>query len=176
MDFSLRRAAATAGTTHRILLYHFGSAPELIQEALAVIRAGRVETARDSGRTSGTERGGPMLVAWNALMADQVRARVLLEGNGLALAKPESYGKIGVDSIEQYLPAIETMLPATWPSARRVEVATLILAVIHGLMLDAFATGDSTRVESALALFEQLAIDESWLEHDSLSRLVDEDR
>jgi DNA-binding transcriptional regulator YbjK len=34
VDFSLRRAAKAAGTTHKVLLYHFQGGDQLLREAL----------------------------------------------------------------------------------------------------------------------------------------------
>ena len=52
-DQSLRRIAEAVGTSHRMLLYHFGSKDGLL---LAVVR--EVE-ARTQGRLAGLERGRP---------------------------------------------------------------------------------------------------------------------
>lgn len=162
VDFSLRRAAAAAGTTHRMLRYHFGSTSELIREALSVLRMRRVErtvTADPASRASTDLRE-----TWQALMRDEATARVLLQGIGLALAEPERYGPIGSDSVQEYLPPIEASLPPQWSPTRRNRAATLILAVVRGLMLDGFATSDRTRVDDALGLFEALIVDAEWLE------------
>ena len=41
VDFSLRRAARAAGTTHKVLLYHFDGADDLLKQAIfAAARAG----------------------------------------------------------------------------------------------------------------------------------------
>src|SRR5258707_11222766 len=34
VDFSLRRAARAAGTTHKVLLYHFDGADDLLRQAI----------------------------------------------------------------------------------------------------------------------------------------------
>ena len=160
VDFSLRRAAAAAGTTHRMLTYHFGSAAELIREALSVLRTRRVERAVTADPLSESTQ---LRDSWRALMGDEASARVLLQGIGLALAEPERYGAIGRDSVEVYLPPIEASLPAQWTAGQRQRAATLILAVIRGLMLDGFATGEAERVDAALTLFEELLVDAGWL-------------
>src|ERR671923_1646642 len=49
-DFSLRRAARAAGTSHRILGYHFGSADELLREVLAEIRRPVIEATTQALR------------------------------------------------------------------------------------------------------------------------------
>src|SRR3954468_6737535 len=42
-DFSLRRAARAAGTTHKVLLYYFDGAEELLAEAMRRLRARRID-------------------------------------------------------------------------------------------------------------------------------------
>jgi DNA-binding transcriptional regulator YbjK len=38
VDFSLRRAARAAGTTHKVLLYHFAGADDLLRQAILRLR------------------------------------------------------------------------------------------------------------------------------------------
>src|ERR1051326_9486233 len=42
VDFSLRRAAKAAGTTHKVLLYHFDGAEDLLRQAVEQLRQRRV--------------------------------------------------------------------------------------------------------------------------------------
>src|SRR5436305_3272297 len=42
-DFSLRRAARAAGTTHKVLLYHFDGADDLLAQAVAQLRDRRIQ-------------------------------------------------------------------------------------------------------------------------------------
>jgi AcrR family transcriptional regulator len=42
VDFSLRRAARAAGTTHKVLLYHFDGAEDLLQQAIWRLRERRI--------------------------------------------------------------------------------------------------------------------------------------
>src|SRR5258708_17427278 len=41
VDFSLRRAARAAGTTHKVLLYHFDGAEDLLMQAILQLRERR---------------------------------------------------------------------------------------------------------------------------------------
>src|SRR3954453_19396824 len=45
VDFSLRRAARAAGTTHKVLLYHFDSADDLLKQAIFALRDRRIDRA-----------------------------------------------------------------------------------------------------------------------------------
>src|ERR1700748_2914026 len=42
VDFSLRRAARAAGTTHKVLLYHCDGADDLLQQAILALRERRI--------------------------------------------------------------------------------------------------------------------------------------
>src|SRR5258705_11549004 len=42
VDFSLRRAARAAGTTHKVLLYHFDGADDLLRQAIVLLRERRI--------------------------------------------------------------------------------------------------------------------------------------
>src|SRR5215471_14190619 len=45
VDFSLRRAARAAGTTHKVLLYHFAGADDLLAQAIFELRERRIGNA-----------------------------------------------------------------------------------------------------------------------------------
>src|SRR6202035_5949225 len=45
VDFSLRRAARAAGTTHKVLLYHFAGADDLLRQAMLQLRERRIGSA-----------------------------------------------------------------------------------------------------------------------------------
>src|SRR3954454_5244990 len=45
VDFSLRRAARAAGTTHKVLLYHLDGADDLLRQAVAKLRDRRIANA-----------------------------------------------------------------------------------------------------------------------------------
>src|SRR5580704_10955675 len=45
VDFSLRRAARAAGTTHKVLLYHFDGVDDLLRQAIVQLRERRIGNA-----------------------------------------------------------------------------------------------------------------------------------
>src|SRR6266480_1998324 len=45
VDFSLRRAARAAGTTHKVLLYHFAGVDDLLGQAMLELRERRIGNA-----------------------------------------------------------------------------------------------------------------------------------
>src|SRR6266508_6422267 len=64
VDFSLRRAARAAGTTHKVLLYYFDGADDLLEQAILQLRERRI----GKGMAAATE--GPA----DRPLADRVRA------------------------------------------------------------------------------------------------------
>src|SRR5438067_11374284 len=59
VDFSLRRAARAAGTTHKVLLYHFAGADDLLEQAVLRLRDRRIDkglVAANTGHKSLAER------------------------------------------------------------------------------------------------------------------------
>ncbi|MCO5972306.1 TetR/AcrR family transcriptional regulator [Actinoallomurus soli] len=56
VDFSLRRAARAAGTTHKVLLYHFDGVEDLLRQVIFKLRERRIDNALAAAReASGQE-------------------------------------------------------------------------------------------------------------------------
>src|SRR5260221_4063913 len=71
VDFSLRRAARAAGTTHKVLLYHFDGADDLLRQAILQLRERRIgnalaaATRGPAGRApAGPRRAGGGRLPW----------------------------------------------------------------------------------------------------------------
>ena len=72
VDFSLRRAARAAGTTHKVLLYYFDSADDLLAQAILKLRDRRI----DNALTAAGQVQAPTLAArvgaiWPALIGEE---------------------------------------------------------------------------------------------------------
>lgn len=143
VDFSLRRAARAAGTTHKVLLYHFDSADDLLEQAVLRLRQRRI----DKGLAAATSAAGPRPLAervramWPVIVGEE--ARVLDQAIGLALYDPARYAALGREASQQYLPSLLSICPAGWSDQRRLEVAEMILAVLRGFLVDARTSGDT---------------------------------
>src|SRR5262249_3348749 len=153
VDFSLRRAARAAGTTHKVLLYYFDSADHLLTQAIHRLRDRRI----DSGLAAATQPGGQTLAAgvravWPALLGPQ--GRVLDQAIGLTMYNPERYGELGRGASQQYLPGLLSILPPHWSDQRKLEVAEMILAAVRGFLVEWLTSGKTTGVEAG---FEALA-------------------
>ena len=154
VDFSLRRAARAAGTTHKVLLYHFDGADDLLAQAIFQLRERRIGNAL-AAIAAGPD--GPSLAQrvraiWPALLGEE--SRVLDQAIGLTMYDPARYGRLGRGASQQYLPTLLSILPPQWPGPRKLEVAEMILATLRGFHIDWLTSGNATGVEAG---FEALA-------------------
>ena len=153
VDFSLRRAARAAGTTHKVLLYYFDGADDLLRQAILRLRDRRIErglaAAQDPGHQTLAAR---VRAVWPALLGEE--SRVLDQAIGLMMYDPGRYAELGRGASQQYLPGLLSLCPPDWSDQRKVEVAEMILAVLRGFLIDWLASGNTKGVEAG---FEALA-------------------
>ena len=153
-DLSLRELAAAIGTSHRMLLYHFGS-----REGLLVAVARAVEAA---------ERA--RFLSWGVAPEDARRIWERLSDPALAPAERlffELYvqalrGRLGDDrfagsAVDDWIgPMAAALARAGDDEANARADARLGLAVVRGLLLDLLATGDRAGVTEAYERFLRL--------------------
>lgn len=154
VDFSLRRAARAAGTTHKVLLYYFDGVDDLLGQGILRLRGRRIEKgllAANSGpsRLPLAER---VRALWPILVGDE--ARVLDQAIGLAMYDPGRYVELGRGASKQYLPSLLSLCPSEWTDQRKLEVSEMILAVLRGFLVDYRTSRDT---EGIAAGFEALA-------------------
>jgi AcrR family transcriptional regulator len=151
VDFSLRRAAKAAGTTHKVLLYHFDGVEDLLAQAMIELRQRRINEAAAIGPQAGT-LADRVRALWPILTGEY--AWVHDQAMGLMMYHPERYIELGRGSSQQYLPTLLALCPESWSEQRKNEVAQMIMATLRGFVIDRLATGDSSGVEAG---FEALA-------------------
>jgi DNA-binding transcriptional regulator YbjK len=146
VDFSLRRAARAAGTTHKVLLYYFDGADALLTEAILHLRERRIEKGMLVAAGGPADRTLPDRVRamWPILVGDE--ARVLDQAIGLAMYDPDRYAELGRGASQQYLPSLLSICPGHWTQRRKLEVSELILAVLRGFLVDARTSGDTAGI------------------------------
>jgi AcrR family transcriptional regulator len=141
---SLRDIAEHVGTSHRMLIHHFGSREELMVAVVQAVEARQADLA--------TELSGPpadqLTAMWSQLSTPQLRP--------LERLFFESYarGANGEAPFDQLLPAaVDSWLidDGGDPALRRLG-----LAVVRGLLLDLVATGDEAATTAAIARFAEL--------------------
>ncbi|GHJ42613.1 TetR/AcrR family transcriptional regulator [Streptomyces sp. TS71-3] len=158
-ELSLRRLGAAIGTSHRMLIHHFGSKERLFVE---IVRAAeerqrdllaRLRSDPDLSPTDAARR------LWQRLADPGLAAqeRLFFEICGQALqGRPEAVpvlDGIVTDWLEP--PAAVDAAHGTDPATARAR-ARLGLAVVRGLLLDLLATGDRAGVDAALEEFLHL--------------------
>lgn len=153
VDFSLRRAARAAGTTHKVLLYYFEGADDLLEQAVLRLRGRRI----DKGMTAADEPDRRTLAAkvralWPVLVGDE--GFVLDQAIGLAMYDPSRHAGLGREASKQYLPSLLSICPPDWSDRRKLEVAEMILGTLRGFLVDSRTSGDATGIAAG---FEALA-------------------
>lgn len=165
VDFSLRRAARAAGTTHKVLLYYFDGAEDLLAQAVYQLRERRLVSAL----AATTAQSAPQTLADRVRAAAQVLLaeesglrRVLDQAMGLAMYDPGRYGALGREATQQYLPGLIALCPADWSDRRKREVAELILATLRGFTTEQLFTDDTEGLAAGLeALLRALEREEA---------------
>jgi AcrR family transcriptional regulator len=154
VDFSLRRAARAAGTTHKVLLYHFEGAEDLLRQVVVALRERRVGNALAAVAGSPSTLADRVRAAWESLRDEETQLRrVLDQAMGLAMYDPGRYAALGRHASRQYLPTLMAFCPAPWPEQRKLEVASMILATLRGFLVDLLTSDDGA---GAAAGFEAL--------------------
>lgn len=155
-DLSLRQLAAALGTSHRMLVYHFGSKEGLL---VAVVR--EVERQQRAALAElGTDPDLPPIEQgrrlWRRLTDPALGPyeRLFFEVYGQALqGRPHTTALLdGI--VETWLgPLTELNLRYGMPEHEARASARLGVAVARGLLLDLLATGDKRGVDEAMEFF-----------------------
>jgi AcrR family transcriptional regulator len=148
VDFSLRRAARAAGTTHKVLLYHFDGADDLLSQAIFQLRERRIGNALAAMARAPAQQtlAARVRITWAVLVGEQ--SRVLDQAIGLTMYDPARYAELGRGASQQYLPTLLSVCPPDWPEQRKLEVAEMILAVLRGFIVDYLTSGNTEGVQA----------------------------
>lgn len=158
-DVSLRELATAIGTSHRMLIYHFGSKKGLL---VAVVQAVEAEQRDFLAGLAADPATGPveaMRAMWRRIADPSLwpSERLFFEIYGQALqGRPGTEGfleRITEDWVE-LAAAYSVELGAPRETAR--ADARLSVAVGRGLLLDLLATGDRAQADRAFERFIEL--------------------
>ena len=151
-EISLRGLAAELGTSHRMLIYHFGSREALLIEVIRTVeeqqRAALAETLKDSDappaeimRRMWARVADPAL--WpNERLFFEVYAQAL-QGSPHALPVLDGI-------VEAWVEPLAALVAPGRPRAEARAEARLGVAVVRGLLLDLLATRDREAVDAAM--------------------------
>jgi AcrR family transcriptional regulator len=151
-DISLRELAAALGTSHRMLIYHFGSKEGLF---LAVVQETENRQRRLLANLFGSDTPDFAASArdfWRQLRAPELAPleRLFFELYGQAL-QGRSYARPLLDGfVDSWIqPLIPALMAAGLTAAEARAEARLSIAVGRGLLLDVLATGDVAGADEA---------------------------
>jgi len=152
-DLSLRQLAAAIGTSHRMLLYHFGSREGLLVAVTQAVEEQQRAALLDSGVGPQNARR-----SWERLSDPQLwpQERLFFELYAYALrGRPGTEGFLdGI--VESWVAPVTAALVEAGADERTARAdARLAVAVVRGLLLDLLATGDRAGVTEAYERFLQ---------------------
>jgi AcrR family transcriptional regulator len=145
-DRSLRDVAEAVGTSHRMLLHHFGSRNDLLVAIVEEVERRQMTVVADLP-TSPAEQFAAM---WADVRRPELRQfeRLFFECYSRAANGERPFVRMVPGAVDDWLALTEGLAE---PAAARLG-----LAVIRGLLLDLVATGDEAGVDAAAHAFAQL--------------------
>jgi AcrR family transcriptional regulator len=154
-DLSLRELAAAIGTSHRMLIYHFGSREGLLAAVTKEVEAQQKAALLGAGTTEQDAR-----TVWQRLsdpaLWPQERLFFELYAHAL-LGRPGTEGFLD-DIVESWVVPAAARLVSAGAGERAARAdARLAVAVVRGLLLDLLATKDRAGVDEAYNRFIQYA-------------------
>jgi AcrR family transcriptional regulator len=147
---SLRDIAAAAGTSHRMLLHHFGSREELLVAVVEEVESRQKDVLAEFP-------DDPMKAAaamWAGLRSPELRPfeRLFFECYARAAQGEEPFNRLLPGAVDGWIAEVSKRAPAGIDET----AIRLGLAVTRGLLLDLVATGDEAGVDAAYERFLQL--------------------
>jgi len=155
-DVSLRPLAAAAGTSARMLVYHFGSKEELIAEAMAEIRSRQRKLAeRWITRHSKASPEELLRFVWSWISAPEHEPylRLFLEVLGRGVRKGEHFAEFSRATFEEWVDWAERRGRAGRTAEAARAHAILTVATVRGLAFYYLATKDRRGARAALRAF-----------------------
>jgi AcrR family transcriptional regulator len=146
----LEPLATATGTSARMLIYHFGTRDALLRAVLGHARQRQLDTFGDLLRVRpGEPYTATLDRAWTSITGPDGRPYLRMFGQLRESAEQRLWPDFRRTATTDWLGPLEDGLR----SIGRPDLATLVLAVIRGLLMDLDATGDSTRTDRAFRDF-----------------------
>jgi AcrR family transcriptional regulator len=157
-ESSLRPLASALGTSTRMLLYDFSSKEDLIMAVLAEVRRRESALLAEHLETTDASAADLLRTIWNWLASPE-RApflRLFFEVYVQAMSHPDAYSARGRATVTEWLDQFGTAFTDSRRDEADPAIATLVIAVLRGLVLDRLSTGDEARTDQALECFAQV--------------------
>jgi AcrR family transcriptional regulator len=151
-DVSLRSLAAELGTSHRMLIYHFGSRDGLLAAVVdAVERDQRTLLAKVLADGRGSARARSLRFWTEVTDAALIYGPLFFELSGQAMQGRPHAATLRDSLIAPWLEALEKVQRDAGFSRRQAQVqARTGLALARGLLFDLLLTGDRAGVDAAM--------------------------
>ena len=161
-DLTLVVLAEAAGTSDRMLVYHFESKDALVADLLvrAVERLAAALLTRIQAKPGQKDPGAVVQQLWDALREPETSPYIQLffEVYGLSFPHPELYKPVVRQVVESWIVLIEGMLvQAGVPARKAARTGTMVVAAIEGLLLAEHALGEDKRITATLRDLKALA-------------------
>lgn len=164
-DVSLRTLAAALGTSHRMLIHHFGSKEQLWVEIVRTVEARQREVLAQILPDPDQPVAEATWAWWKHISDPDLwpNERLFFEIYGQALQGRPHTTELLDGIVEDWLePATEINISLGVPPELARAHARLGIAVTRGLLLDLLATRDIAAVDAAMEAF--LDVYTSWLD------------
>lgn len=152
-DQSLRQIASAVDTSHRMLLYHFGSKSGLISDAIAEIRRREIRTFQERLEALGgrnPEKALRLFWEHNTGVGMEKYFRLLFEYWGIALRAPSDYGGLLEGIVSGWSEELSDIFATSGlQPAEAQATARLVVSTLRGLLLDLLTTGELEAVDAA---------------------------
>ncbi len=147
---SLREVAEAVGTSHRMLLHHFGSREDLLVAIVEEVERRQTEVMA----TLPTDPADAVAAMWADVRRPELRPfeRLFFECYARAAQGEEPFSRMLPGAVDGWLAAAADHTGGAADPA----MVRLGLAVSRGLLLDLVATGDDPGVDAAAARFVEL--------------------
>ncbi|CAM3446300.1 TetR/AcrR family transcriptional regulator [Kibdelosporangium persicum] len=150
---SLRQIAAGLGTSHRMLIYHFGSKQGLLVEIIRTVEARQRAVLADLAHEPGESAGDMARRFWRRISDPALwpNVRLFFEVYGQALQGRPGTTHLLDDVVHAWLDPIIALGMAQGLSEQDAQAAARLgLAVTRGLLLDLLTTGDRAAADAAM--------------------------
>ncbi|TDX03931.1 TetR/AcrR family transcriptional regulator [Kribbella sp. VKM Ac-2566] len=156
-DASLRSIATSIGTSHRMLIYHFGSREGLLAEVVRTVEQQQRDLLADLSESQRPIAEQAEEFWRRVTEAALVYGPLFFELSAHAMQDLPHTESLKADLINVWLPPlIELCVRAGLPPAEAPAYARLGLAASRGLLFDLLLTGDRAGVDEASALLNRL--------------------
>ncbi|MBB2163217.1 TetR/AcrR family transcriptional regulator [Gluconacetobacter sp. 1b LMG 1731] len=156
--FSVRALAAAIGTSHRTILYHFGSREQLLATVFDTIR----ESGRATLEATLPRQGDPKRIfkaTWRYLAQPQMRPTLCLfyEMYAIATRDPDLFGDYARRTAHFWLVTISARFSNAGASPETARLlGGMTIAMLRGATLELAATGEVERLTEAVDAFLDL--------------------